>query len=75
MRLQELYDRIGSQLKINRDAKEWEVRIKTANPSIGPMSSDGVYSAGPGIDWDHGKYFIFPEDPLEKRAQNPAGRE
>ena len=41
--------------------EDLEVCIPTGKPSMGPTSTTGVRCANPGIDWDAGKFIIWPE--------------
>lgn len=50
------------------DKKDPEkVVIQLSTPSVGGTSCVGVASVCAGFDWDHGKLFIVPSEPLVKR--------
>jgi len=42
------------------------VVIRRSDPSMGAVAMTGVHNAGPGFDWEHGKFMIFPDEPLFK---------
>jgi hypothetical protein len=54
----------------NRD--DCRVSVKTASPSIGPMSSSPVKGAGFGFDWDNGNFIIYPEKTLVEKPESMA---
>lgn len=62
MKLRELKELIDFQVAHHPEANEWEVVIPNNKPSIGPRSVTRIAQAGGGIDWDKGKFFLFPED-------------
>lgn len=51
-KLKQLLDKIPDDL---------EIRIRTANPSIGPIASVGIDQVYQGIDWDQGNFIILPD--------------
>ena len=66
--LNELYKRIGSQLKIAPSSGNSEVVVKINNKGIGPMNVVRISYASLGIDWDRGKYILYPEINLEEES-------
>ena len=66
--LNELYKRIGSQLKTMPSSGKSEVVIKINNKGIGPMNTVRISCASLGIDWDSGKYILYPEIDLEEES-------
>lgn len=65
MTLQELYDRIGSQLKICPSKGNDVVCVEIAGSSFGGTPTEQVVSAGSGFDWDDGKFIICTERELD----------
>lgn len=61
MTLQDLYNRIGSQLRICPRKGEDIVCIEIPGSGFGGTSVINVKGAGCGIDWDDGKFIISPE--------------
>lgn len=51
---------------INRGPHQWalDVVVVLAEDSIGAVAHSHVRSVGTGIDWDSGKFMIFPTDEL-----------
>ena len=73
MKLQELYDCIGSQLKIMPRAGEADVCIEVELPgAIGGTPVVPVASAGLGIDWNDGKYILRTETSLTMNERKMA---
>lgn len=70
MTLQQLYDQIGSQLKIMPRAGNHEVVIEAGLNHIGGTPTVQVKYATNGIDWDDGFYILTPIEPLEKQYEH-----
>jgi len=66
MTLQELYDRIGSQLKIMPRAAGHIVTVEAGCGYMGGTSKVPIKSATDGIDWDDRYYILTPDEPLER---------
>lgn len=64
MKLIELKELIDFQVAHHPEANEWDVVIPNNRPSVGPRACTHVTQVGGGIDWDKGKFFIFPEDKM-----------
>jgi hypothetical protein len=61
MTLRELKKIVDNTLRFNERAGDCEVVVKADRPSMGPIASDKVISAGKGIDWDRNLFIIRPE--------------
>lgn len=73
MKLKELYDLIGLYIRDDeydklRQNGELEVVIPIKRTGIGSHPHVQVNAAGPGIDWDHNLFFLWPEDDLIERG-------
>ena len=61
MNLIELYKQIGLMITADPRKCDYEVVIPNNKPSVGPIAATGISGIFPGIDWDRGKIFIYPE--------------
>lgn len=50
--------------------KDMPVVIFFNEPSIGTSSYTGISGAFEGFDWNHGKFFMFPSEPLVRENFN-----
>ena len=66
MTLQNLYDKIGSQLKICPRKGEDVVCVEIAGGTFGGTPIENVKDAFCGIDWDDGKFIIRTEKELKR---------
>jgi hypothetical protein len=66
MTLQNLYDRIGSQLRICPRKGEDVVCVRVAGGTFGGQPVENIDHAGCGIDWDDGKFILYPEKELKR---------
>lgn len=64
MTLTNLYDMIGSQLKLNPRKGDDVVCIKVFGSDFGGQTVENIKDVGCGIDWDDGKFVIYPEKEL-----------
>lgn len=66
MTMQELYDRIESSMRMDVTAKDREVVIKLLDRGqIGGMRTVPVAYVQCGIDWENGKYLVYPAESLD----------
>ena len=49
--------------------KEQTVRVKTNDPSVGPMSTTDVIAINCGSDWDRNSFTIWCEDKIYKNSK------
>ncbi|NLH44749.1 MAG: hypothetical protein GX451_01170 [Acholeplasmataceae bacterium] len=68
MKLQELKERVDQALQSERN-KNLEVCIPNNKGGMGGISATGVKYAGQGIDWDGGKFFVWPEKEMQEIKQ------
>lgn len=52
------------QFHVEHERYPKDVVIQISRPSVGALASVPVRSIGPGIDFDAGKFFIIPSEPL-----------
>lgn len=64
--LNDLYKRIESQLKTMPSSGKSEVVVRLNNNGIGPMNTVHISYASLGIDWDSGKFILYPEINLKE---------
>ena len=70
MTLKELHDRIESQMRLDVTAKDREVVIKLIDRGqIGGLRTVPVKYVQCGIDWENGKYLIYPSEDLDKATK------
>ena len=69
MTLKELRDRIEAVPK-GAFYDNLNVCIPNNKGIIGPTSTTDVRHAGQGIDWDNGKFFIWPEKEMIEKPQH-----
>ena len=67
MTLQNLYDQIGSQLKICPRKGEDVVCVEVAGINLGTTPTENVKQAYCGIDGNDGKFIIITEKLLESQ--------
>lgn len=70
MTVKDLKHIIDSQLKAFPQYEDWQVVIRTSEPSVGACSFMPARSVGFGFDWDTGKFFVYPEEKLVKKDKN-----
>lgn len=66
MKLSELKKIIDERLEQGGDL---EVVIPDNRPSVGPISTTKVFSAGSGFDWNSGYFIIYPEHKLTRKIE------
>lgn len=66
MTLQNLYDKIGAQLKICPRKGEDRVCIELEGGYFGGISTVDVRDAYCGIDWNDGKFIITPVNEVKE---------
>lgn len=69
MKLKELRERIELQYRLIGEARADELEVVvvvTRDFSVGPTPGVTLGAAGKGIDWNHGKFQLFPVKPLKE---------
>lgn len=66
MSLEELHQTLGKILSVRPRIKDWEVCIPIKQRTMGGTPHVKVKSIFPGIDFDNGKIFFYPEEDLKK---------
>jgi hypothetical protein len=69
MKLIDLYELLGNRLRGEQDA-DIKIAIKLPYATVGPIPMVGVKSTHMGIDWERGKFILYPEEDL-----TPANRD
>ena len=72
MNLKEFAEKTNLYNSLDSHSNEIQVVIETADTSIGPKSCVEVEMLYSGFDWDEGKIFLVPNEPVRK-AQRANG--
>jgi hypothetical protein len=71
MKLKELIERL-QVFRDECDAGDWEACIPISGEGgIGGHSVVSIKQTAMGFDWNHGKVFLYPMNPLFKKPQKP----
>lgn len=70
MKIEELYEKLGKLLE-NKYNRGLEIVIRTYDPAVGPASFAQITGFGQGIDWDHGKMFMYTDKKLITKKEKP----
>lgn len=67
MKLGQLVEHAQNQMRINPRTAESTVCVRVDRPgTIGGSPVVDINHAGEGIDWDAGKYILYPEKPVKE---------
>lgn len=58
--VRDLLDILNKQVSVKPNTLDAVIVVKSNEPSIGPTSCTPVISATLGIDWDTGRFIIYP---------------